>query len=46
MALPNWISTREVCEAFADEIGADGYRETAVGAPALVKEVLGLQAIT
>lgn len=24
MALPNWISTREVCEAFADEIGAMG----------------------
>ena len=35
-----------ISQRFADEIGADGYRETAVGAPALVKEVLGLQAIT
>jgi hypothetical protein len=26
MALPNWISTREVCEVFADEIGAMGGR--------------------
>src|SRR3954470_17163949 len=26
MALPNWISTREVCEAFADEVGAMGGR--------------------